>query len=113
MWDDQVRDPCIGASTVAFHVLTLPLVFTLPSSVDVGNRETQSGNVCLHSMIRVTKASLAYIATQARFGLHSANTFSCTNSVVDSETFYRTILDLLEDPEEKEEVDTLLAWWNR
>ena len=33
--------------------------------------------------------------------------------VTDSETFYISILSLLEDPEEKEEVHDLLSWWNR
>jgi hypothetical protein len=28
----------------------------------------------------------------------------------DSETFYNSILDLLEDPEERAEVDALLQW---
>jgi hypothetical protein len=31
----------------------------------------------------------------------------------DSETFYSSVLDLLDYPEECEEVDELLAWWNR
>jgi hypothetical protein len=30
----------------------------------------------------------------------------------DSEKFYTTILDLFDDVEEKEEVDSLLVWWN-
>jgi hypothetical protein len=32
---------------------------------------------------------------------------------MDSERFYNTILELLEDVEEKEEVHELLVWWNR
>ena len=32
---------------------------------------------------------------------------------MDSEQFYNTILKLLDDPEEKEEVDQLITWWNR
>jgi hypothetical protein len=39
--------------------------------------------------------------------------FSCTDLVTDSERFYNSILDLLNDPEEKEEVDELLLWWNQ
>jgi hypothetical protein len=31
----------------------------------------------------------------------------------DSERFYSTILDLLEDPDEADEVNDLLEWWNR
>jgi len=30
----------------------------------------------------------------------------------DSERFYESILDFLDDPEEKEEVDDLINWWN-
>lgn len=82
-------------------------------------------------MTSVTKAALAYIATQVRteylclrlalilmltqvrFALCSSSTFSRTDLVTDSETFYKSILGLLEDPEEKAEVDALLIWWNR
>ena len=35
------------------------------------------------------------------------------DTVTDSERFYNSILDLLEDPEETKEVDDLLTWWNR
>jgi hypothetical protein len=38
--------------------------------------------------------------------------FSRSDTATDSETFYNTILDLLEDPEEMQEVDNLIAWWN-
>jgi hypothetical protein len=92
-------------------------------------KATKAGNAYIHGMNRVTKASLAYIATQVsfklfldsdelmlaqvRFSLCSSSTFSRTDVSTDSETFYTSILDLLEDPEETEEVDELLAWWNR
>jgi hypothetical protein len=33
--------------------------------------------------------------------------------VTDSETFYSSILDVFDDPEEQEEVKDLLSWWNR
>ena len=33
--------------------------------------------------------------------------------VTDSERFYNSIDELLNDPEEKDEVDQLLTWWNR
>jgi hypothetical protein len=33
--------------------------------------------------------------------------------VTDSERFYNSVLELLDDPEEKEEVDQLITWWNR
>lgn len=50
---------------------------------------------------------------QARFALTSAQVFSRTDLVTDSERFYNSILELLLDPEEHEEVDQLLTWWNR
>ena len=50
---------------------------------------------------------------QARFALSSAQVFSRTDLVTDSERFYNSILDLLDDTEEKGEVDQLMAWWNR
>jgi hypothetical protein len=79
-------------------------------------------------MRSVTKASLAYVATQvskddgpaanssllqARFALTSAQVFSRTDLITDSERFYNSILELLEDPEERDEVDQLMVWWNR
>ncbi|KIM63593.1 hypothetical protein SCLCIDRAFT_116776, partial [Scleroderma citrinum Foug A] len=47
------------------------------------------------------------------FGLTSTQVFSHTDLITDSERFYTSILELLGDPEEKEEVDQLLGWWNR
>ena len=38
--------------------------------------------------------------------------FSQTGKVTDSEGFYNHLVDLLEDEEEKEEVASLLNWWN-
>jgi hypothetical protein len=33
--------------------------------------------------------------------------------ITDSERFYNSILDLLEDVDERREVEDLLKWWNR
>jgi len=33
--------------------------------------------------------------------------------LTDSEHFYTSIIKLLDDPDEKDEVDELLVWWNR
>ena len=41
-------------------------VFTSPSSVDQEPKATRSGNARIHGMRRVTKASIAYVATQVR-----------------------------------------------
>jgi hypothetical protein len=80
-------------------------------------------------MTRVTRASLAYVATQVpvsftapfviltvpqvRFSLSSAPIFSRTDTVTDSEGFYTSVLALLDDPDEAEEEMNLLAWWDR
>ncbi|KAG1844471.1 hypothetical protein F4604DRAFT_1516009, partial [Suillus subluteus] len=88
-------------------------IFTSPSSVDKEPKATQSGNARLHGMNAVTTTSIAYIAMQVQFALSSSSVFSWTDTTTDSETFYHSLLDLLEDPDESKEVDELLMWWNR
>lgn len=43
----------------------------------------------------------------------SAQVFSRTDLITDSERFYNSILELLNDREEREEVEQLMLWWNR
>ena len=43
-------------------------VFMSPSSVDQEPKATRSGNARIHGMRSVTKASLAYVATQVSAG---------------------------------------------
>ena len=50
---------------------------------------------------------------QIRFALSSSPVSSRTDTVTDSERFYGSILDLLNDADEQEEVNDLLMWWNR
>lgn len=50
---------------------------------------------------------------QIRFSLSSSSVFSRSDLVTDSERFYNSLLQLLYDPEEQEEVNDLLLWWNR
>ncbi|KAG1888423.1 hypothetical protein F4604DRAFT_1533067, partial [Suillus subluteus] len=88
-------------------------VFTSPSSVDKEPKAMRSGNARLHGMSAVAIASIAYIAMQVRFALSSSSVFSQTDTSTDSEMFYHSLLDLLEDPDESKEVDELLTWWNR
>ncbi|KAG1806368.1 uncharacterized protein HD556DRAFT_1428517 [Suillus plorans] len=88
-------------------------VFTSPSSVNKEPKAMRSGNAYLHGMKSVTKGSLAYVATQIWFALSSSSVFSRTDTVTDSENFYHSILDLLEDPDEIKEVTDLMMWWTR
>ena len=106
-------------------------VFTSPSSVDKEPKATRSRNARIHGMTRVTLPSVVYISTQVhvhhhritflihwywfqiRFSLMSSPVFSRTDMVTDSEQFYNSLLELFEDPDEKQEVDELLVWWNR
>jgi len=52
-------------------------------------------------------------SSQVRFALTSSPVFSHTDTVTDSERFYNSILDVFKDPDEKQEVDNLVVWWNR
>ncbi|KAF8190092.1 hypothetical protein BJ912DRAFT_850336 [Pholiota molesta] len=104
----KASDPQFADVTQAFKH-----IFTSPSSVEKEAKATRSGNARIHGMSHVTRASIAYVATQTRFALSSAAVFTRTDMVTDSERFYGSVLDLLEDPKEIKEVDTLLAWWDR
>jgi hypothetical protein len=50
---------------------------------------------------------------KVQFALSSASIFSRTDKTTDSEQFYLSLFNLLDDAREKRELDTLLAWWNR
>ncbi|KAH6905952.1 hypothetical protein BKA70DRAFT_1107191 [Coprinopsis sp. MPI-PUGE-AT-0042] len=107
------QDPWKGLLRSALLVMAFRHIFTSPSSVDEDPRLTRSGNARIHGMTKVTATSIAYVATQVRFALSSASTFSRSNRETDSETFYTSILEILEDADEKEEADCLLEWWNK
>ncbi|KAN0101323.1 hypothetical protein V8E55_001307 [Tylopilus felleus] len=94
-------------------LLTYKHVFTSPSSVEQEPKAMYSGNPCIHGMWSITKASIASIATQAHFALMLTQVFSHSDLVTDSEQFYNSILKLLQDQNESEEVDLLFLWWNR
>ncbi|KAF6745743.1 hypothetical protein DFP72DRAFT_823847, partial [Ephemerocybe angulata] len=108
-------NPWSGLFRSAILVSAYRHVFTSPSSVSgkSAGRATRSCNARIHGMKTVTAPSIAYIATQVRFGLSSCASFSRTDRVTDSEYFYNLIVELLEDPEEQNEVSDLLMWWNR
>ncbi|KAG2739670.1 hypothetical protein P692DRAFT_201873013 [Suillus brevipes Sb2] len=110
-YDDE--DPWCGLLRSRLLTSAYKHVFTSPSSVDKDPKATRSGNARLHGMSCVTIASIAYIATQVQFALSSSSVFSRSDTSTDSETFYHSLLDLFEDPDESKEVDELLIWWNR
>ncbi|KAG1844357.1 hypothetical protein F4604DRAFT_1884454 [Suillus subluteus] len=111
--DYDPEDPWKGLLKSEILVFGFKHVFTSPSSVDREPKATRSSNAYLHGMKSITKGSLAYIATQIWFSLSSSSVFSRTDTVTDSENFYHSILDLLEDPDESEEVAELMMWWTR
>ncbi|KAG1748532.1 hypothetical protein EDD22DRAFT_981885 [Suillus occidentalis] len=90
------EDPWNGLLRSALPVQAYKHVFTSPSSVDREPKATRSADVF-----------------QVRFALTSSPVFSRTDTVTDSERFYNSILEIFEDPEEKQEVEDLAVWWNR
>ncbi|KAG2042375.1 hypothetical protein BDR03DRAFT_1006775 [Suillus americanus] len=105
------EDPWCGL--LRSRLLAYKHIVKSPSSVEREPKATRSGNACLHGMKFVTIPSIAYITTQVRFALSLSSVFLQTNTTTDSEMFYHSFLNLLEDPEESKEVDELLTWWNR
>ncbi|KAM5534199.1 hypothetical protein V8D89_012106 [Ganoderma adspersum] len=87
-------------------------VFTSPSSVNDSGRSTKSSNAAIHGMIKVTVASITYIATIVRFALGSRATFTRRDTMTDSRVFYNVLWAFLNHPNERENVNELLAWWN-
>ncbi|KAI5987823.1 hypothetical protein EDD15DRAFT_2173034 [Pisolithus albus] len=106
------EDPWNGLLRSGLLVSAYKHIFTSPSSVDQEPKATRSGNARIHGMRCMTKASIAYVATQTRFSLTSAQVFSRTDLITDSERFYSSIMELLDDPDESDEVDQLITWWN-
>lgn len=107
------ENPWSGLFRSVILVSTFKHIFTSPSSVEKEPKAIRSGNARIHGMTQVTPPSIAYVATQAWFVLTSSPTFTRSDSVTDSERFYSSILELFEDPDEQEEVNDLLVWWNR
>ncbi|KAF8329620.1 hypothetical protein F5887DRAFT_896688, partial [Amanita rubescens] len=107
------EDPWDGLFRSELLVWAFKHIFTSPSSVEKENKATRSGNARIHGMTRVTTASLAYVATQQfRFALSSTSVFSRSDTSTDSERFYESVWDFLNDPDERNEVTDLLSWWD-
>ncbi|KJA19284.1 hypothetical protein HYPSUDRAFT_143937 [Hypholoma sublateritium FD-334 SS-4] len=120
-YDDA--NPWKGLLQSTILVKAFKHIFTSPSSVEREAKATRSGNARIHGMTSVTHASIAYAATQARlhlaalitarFALSSSSVFSRSDTITDSERFYNSLFDFLQDPDEVHEVNALLSWWNR
>ncbi|KJA21687.1 hypothetical protein HYPSUDRAFT_140274 [Hypholoma sublateritium FD-334 SS-4] len=110
-YDDD--NPWKGLLQSSLLIKTFKHIFTSPSSVEREAKATRSGNARIHGMTQVTRASIAYTATQARFALCASSMFNRNDTVTDSERFYNSILEILEHPDETVEVERLLTWWNR
>ncbi|KAF8451070.1 hypothetical protein L210DRAFT_3500268 [Boletus edulis BED1] len=97
----DAEDPWNGLLCSGILISAYKYIFTSPSSIDLKEpKATCSCNARIHRMHSVTKASIAYVATQAHFALTSAQVFSCTDLLTDSEQFYNSILELLDDLDE-------------
>ncbi|KAF8225591.1 hypothetical protein L208DRAFT_1305560, partial [Tricholoma matsutake] len=106
------EDPWDGLLRSAILVSAYKYIFTSPSSVEKEPKAMHSGNAHIHGMTQVTMASIAYIVTQVRFTLSSSTMFTRSDMIMDSEHFYNSILQFLEDADENNEADALLIWWN-
>ncbi|KAF8063258.1 hypothetical protein FPV67DRAFT_1563408 [Lyophyllum atratum] len=109
------KDPWKGLLRSQLLLMAFKHVFISPSAAAASDASitTRSGNARIHGMTRVTKASLVYVATQVRFALSSAHSWSRTDKVTDSETFYTTLLTTLDHPQNITRVDEILKWWDR
>jgi len=115
MYADQEydpEDPWEGLFRSRFLVYAFKHIFTSPSSVEKEAKATRSGNARIHGMKRVTTGSLAYVATQLRFALSSSSVFCRSDNLTDSERFYNSVLEFLDHPDEREQVQELQDWWN-
>ena len=91
---DPTAACCIAAPTYAAGLCT---TFGQRSSIDI-----------IHYLCQIDDSLF-----QLRFYLCSVTVFSRTDTVTDSEAFYFSIMNLLDDPEEEEEVKDLLLFWNQ
>ncbi|KJA13152.1 hypothetical protein HYPSUDRAFT_151886, partial [Hypholoma sublateritium FD-334 SS-4] len=110
-YDD--KDPSKGLLKSSILVKTFKHIFTSPSSVEREAKAMRSGNVRIHGMTGVTRGSIVYAAMQARFTLSSSGVFNRNDTITNSGQSYNSILEYLEDPDEADDVNNLMAWWNR
>ena len=70
--------------------------------------------ICCHpgTFCPINSSGNSSKVVQVRFALSSASVFSRTDTTTDLEQFYDSILEVLKDADEQEEVWNLLTWWN-
>ncbi|KAG6905166.1 hypothetical protein DXG01_004454 [Tephrocybe rancida] len=107
-------DPWKGLLRSTLLVMAFKHVFIAPSSIDDTDVDAASkgGNTEIHGMKSITTTSIIYVATQVQFALLSTSFWSHTDQVTNSETFYMSLFDMLEDPENAIRVQELLEWWD-
>ncbi|KAI0311999.1 hypothetical protein OF83DRAFT_1177050 [Amylostereum chailletii] len=87
-------------------------IFTSPSSVYGDPKSKRGSNSAKHQMQRVTRASIAYVATLVWFGLQTTNVFNRTCTISAPQRFYNSVNEMLDDHDFHDLVVDLLAWWN-
>ncbi|KAI0310318.1 hypothetical protein OF83DRAFT_1040655, partial [Amylostereum chailletii] len=109
------NDPWSGFMMARILVYAYKCIFTSPRSVEThgGATSSRNGNTAIYGMTRVTMASLCYVTTQVRFCLSSASVFSQNDKITDSEHFYNSLLNYLDNPVEQKQVSKLMKWWDR
>ncbi|KZV97076.1 hypothetical protein EXIGLDRAFT_608510, partial [Exidia glandulosa HHB12029] len=90
-------------------------VLIRPSSAtaDGGDVSGKRGKAANHGIQQITVGFLCYIASTLRFTLTSYEEYNLSHKGLDVDGFFTSLYDLLIDPEEQEEVERLLQWWNR
>ncbi|KAF8440781.1 hypothetical protein L210DRAFT_3612077 [Boletus edulis BED1] len=95
----DAKDPWNGLLHSGILISAYKYIFTSPSSGDLKElKATHSCNARIHG---------------AHFSLTLAQVFPHTDLLTDLERFYNSILKLLDDLDERDEVNQLLQWWNR
>ncbi|KAM5532499.1 hypothetical protein V8D89_013852 [Ganoderma adspersum] len=115
--DYDLERPWVGLLHGRLLLNAYKHIFTSPSSVDDSGRATKGNNCFINGMAEFTVASIVYIATLlsgcgVRFALGSRPTFTRSDTITDSQTFYNVLLAFLTHPHERENLNELLLWWN-
>ncbi|KIJ55819.1 hypothetical protein M422DRAFT_152168 [Sphaerobolus stellatus SS14] len=94
------------------------MILTGPSSVDGhsgSQHATKQANAKLNEMKHMTIPCIAYISVLLYFALSSQPTFSSGGGAgkFDFNKFYRSIIDLLNNPLMEKKKTELLKWWDK